>query len=87
MSGYLPHSSHFAISPRLESTPVFHRHSKLDPLVWPDATQESWDVAISGMGRGGMDYRLVPYLSYAQRHVTWKPLNVTSFIYLNYNRS
>jgi predicted esterase len=61
MSGYLPHSSGFAISPGLESTPVFHGHGKLDPLVRPDATRTSCNVAISGRGKGGMDYRLETY--------------------------
>jgi hypothetical protein len=62
MSGYLPHSSGFAISPGFESTPVFHGHGKSDPLVWPpDVAWESCNVAISGRGRGRMDYRLVTY--------------------------
>ncbi len=61
MSGYLPQSSGFAISPGLESTPVFHGHGKSDLLVRPDTAQESCNVAISGRGRGGMDYRLVTY--------------------------
>ena len=33
MSGYLPQSSGFAISPGLEFTPVFHGHGKSDLLV------------------------------------------------------
>jgi predicted esterase len=61
MSGYLPHSSGSAISPGLESTPVFHGHGKSDLLIPPDAARESCDVAISGRGRGKMDYRLVTY--------------------------
>jgi predicted esterase len=61
MSGYLLHSSGIAISPGLESTPVFHGHGKSDPLVRPDAARESCNLAISGRGRSGMDYRLVTY--------------------------
>ena len=59
MSGYLPHSSGFVISPGLESTPVFHGHGESDPLVGLDAARESRDVVTSG--RGGTDYRLVTY--------------------------
>jgi hypothetical protein len=63
MSGYLPHSSSFAISPGLESMPVFHRHGKSDPLVWPNAVRESCDLAISKRRRGRMDYRRMTYLN------------------------
>jgi lysophospholipase-2 len=59
MSGYLPHSSGFVISPGLESTPVFHGHGESDALVGLDAARESRDVVTSG--RGGTDYRLVTY--------------------------
>ncbi len=59
MSGYLPNSSCFAISPELESTSVFHGHCKLDPLVCWDTARESRGIVTSG--RGGTDYRLVTY--------------------------
>jgi predicted esterase len=58
MSGYLPHSSGFVVSPGLESTPVFHGHGESDPLVRPDTARESRDVVTGG---GGTDYRLVMY--------------------------
>ncbi len=47
MSGYLPHSSGFAISPGLESMPVFYGHGKSDPLVRPDTARESCNVAVA----------------------------------------
>jgi predicted esterase len=59
MSGYLPHSSCFAMSPGLESTPVFQGHGTLNPLMCPDAARESRGIVTSG--RGGTDYRLVTY--------------------------
>lgn len=59
MSGYLPHSSGFVISPGLENTPIFHGHGISDPLVNVSAANDSRDVVASG--RGGTDYRLVTY--------------------------
>jgi lysophospholipase-2 len=59
MSGYLPHSSGFAISPGLESTPIFHGHGTSDPLVRLDAANDSRDVVTRE--RGATDYRLVTY--------------------------
>jgi lysophospholipase-2 len=59
LSGYLPHSSGFVISPGLENTPIFHGHGASDPLVNVTAANDSRDVVTSI--KGGTNYRLVTY--------------------------
>ncbi|KAL3777324.1 hypothetical protein ACHAW5_005960 [Stephanodiscus triporus] len=59
LSGYLPHSSGFVVSPGLEGTPIFHGHGESDPLVRLEAANDSRDVVTSI--KGGTDYRLVTY--------------------------
>jgi hypothetical protein len=74
----LPYSSGFAISPRLESTPVFHGHGKWGPLVRPDAAQKSCDVVTSWMGRP--DYRLVMYPNLGHLVLPGKALDMLAFL-------
>jgi lysophospholipase-2 len=41
LSGYLPHASAFRVTPGLESTPIWHGHGTIDPLVKIEAAKES----------------------------------------------
>ena len=62
MSGYLPHASGFTISKGLESTPIWHGHGMVDPLVRMEAAKESQSTVID---KGATDYTLVPYAGLA----------------------
>ncbi|KAL7531010.1 hypothetical protein ACHAXR_003803 [Thalassiosira sp. AJA248-18] len=58
MSGYLPHASAFKISPGLESTPIWHGHGQVDPLVKMEAAKESQSTVTE---RGATNYKFTPY--------------------------
>lgn len=79
MSGYLPHSSAFTISPGLEHTPIFHGHGESDPLVRLDAARESHEMVTNG--RGGTDYRLVTYPNLAHSVCPKEIADVLAFLF------
>ncbi len=62
MREYLPHSSGFVVSPGLEGTPIFHGHSKSDPLVGLESTNNSRDAVT--YNKSVTDYRLTTYPNY-----------------------
>ncbi len=47
LSGYLPHASAFRVTPGLESTPIWHGHGTIDPLVKIEAAKESQSTLMS----------------------------------------
>lgn len=59
MSGYLPHSSGFTITPGLENTPIFHGHGESDPLIKLEYARESCELVTNE--KGATDYQLVTY--------------------------
>jgi lysophospholipase-2 len=64
MSGYLPHSSGFTITPGLEHTPIFHGHGESDPLIKVEYARESCNLVTNnggGKGGGATNYQLVTY--------------------------
>jgi lysophospholipase-2 len=58
MSGYLPHASGFNITPGLESTPIFHAHGAVDPLVQITAAKDSQEMVKE---KGATSYKLEIY--------------------------
>lgn len=59
LSGYLPGSKQFALTPGLASTPVFHGHGLADPMVaYPMATRTK-EMLLSELG--ATDYTLKGY--------------------------
>lgn len=60
LSGYLPHASAFHITPGLESTPIWHGHGTVDPLVKIDAARESQSTLMSEQ-HGATNYTLQCY--------------------------
>ena len=79
LSGYLPHSSGFAITPGLESTPIFHGHGESDPLIKVEYARESRDMVTNG--KGATDYRLVTYPNLAHSIAPQEISDLLSFIH------
>ena len=78
MSGYLPHSSGFTITPGLESTPIFHGHGESDPLIKVEYARESREMVTNG--KGATDYRLVTYPNLAHSIAPKEISDLLSFI-------
>jgi predicted esterase len=77
MSGYLPHASGFTITPGAESTPIFHGHGAIDPLVQLSAAKESQSHATE---KGATDYNLQIYEGLAHSANPKEVADVLSFL-------
>ena len=77
MSGYLPHESGFHIKPGLESTPIWHGHGMVDPLINMEMAKESQRHSMS---HGATDYTLMPYPRLAHSVNPQEIVDVTSFL-------
>jgi len=59
MSGYLPASKQFAITPGLEATPILHCHGEADPMVRVGLARRSRQMLTEE--KGALEYELKTY--------------------------
>jgi len=78
MSGYLPASKKFTITPGLESTPILHCHGEADPMVQVRMAKRSQQVLMEE--KGAKEYELKTYPNLVHSVNPEEVMEVLSFL-------